>query len=414
MATTQGRRVRMAVLCAAGAVVLAAWVAPVWAAVGTHADRWHGLKEATQPAGGQGESTGNRPAARLPERTVRGLSAAPEGGPVPRGVPHCELPAPPEGLHIAENEPCGSDINGGCNSMPNAFTLLSANQVVDGACWASGGSRDTDWYQVTLSTRMRLTWRGAGQFPIRLFILQGGCPAVILTTAGGAACTEVSTAANLNPGTCYLFAGPDTIDGFPCDDPGGDWLYWAQYTLSTIPPMDWERCYAAPLVTVGTWPFDTTNAIEDIIWPCGVGPNFDVWFHYIAGSTGQAQVSTCDQTTLDTELLALDACGGALLACNDNHCGRQSQVTWDVTAGTSYWVAVGGYSGQRGVGTITISEFPDCPCDWDHSGTVNSQDFFAFINDFFAGNADYNGSGATNSQDYFDFLNCFFEPPDGC
>ncbi len=54
---------------------------------------------------------------------------------------------------------------------------------------------------------------------------------------------------------------------------------------------------------------------------------------------------------------------------------------------------------------------PPCPCDFNHDGSLNSQDFFDFLNCFFTPGctaADFNNSGAVNSQDFFDFLNCFF------
>lgn len=51
-------------------------------------------------------------------------------------------------------------------------------------------------------------------------------------------------------------------------------------------------------------------------------------------------------------------------------------------------------------------EVPGCDADWNGDGTVNTQDFIAFLGQWAAGDsgADLNGDGAVNTQDFIVFL----------
>ncbi len=58
------------------------------------------------------------------------------------------------------------------------------------------------------------------------------------------------------------------------------------------------------------------------------------------------------------------------------------------------------------------TETPDlCPCDFTGNGILDSDDFFSFVNLYYAGNelAELDGDGVVTEQDFFEFLNCFFQ-----
>ena len=48
-----------------------------------------------------------------------------------------------------------------------------------------------------------------------------------------------------------------------------------------------------------------------------------------------------------------------------------------------------------------------CPYDQNGDGVLNSDDFFAFVIDYFLNDADFDGNGRTDSDDFFGFLEVF-------
>jgi hypothetical protein len=221
-----------------------------------------------------------------------------------------------------------------------------------------------------------------------------------------------------------------------------------------------DLCANAPLI-VGNHQYVGNNfgATSDIAQsPCSVADSNDVWYSYIAPLAGDYTIDTL-YSELDTTLAVYTACGGSILACNDDadpdNFDYTSIVTLTLTQGQSIRIRVAGYAFATGnfelyitapVPTVTMGACcrgsacavegsdvctgagtfyggaasacnatgnfttPCCKADFNRNGTIEIQDIFDFLNAWFASDprCDINASGGVEIQDIFDFLNAWF------
>ncbi len=67
----------------------------------------------------------------------------------------CTIECPPGARD--EGEPCYTDTNGGCNSVPPVWNTIQCGDTICGTSWFDGSTRDTDWY--LLNTTTPAVWR---------------------------------------------------------------------------------------------------------------------------------------------------------------------------------------------------------------------------------------------------------------
>jgi len=110
-----------------------------------------------------------------------------------------------------------------------------------------------------------------------------------------------------------------------------------------------DECVNAIPITLGVnGPFTNVGSTTSSPWPCATGDN-DVWFVYNSTCSGDLVVNTCG-ADYDTCIEIFRGNCGALvsLACNDDVCGRQSEVVIPATQGRTYFIRVGGWTGLTG------------------------------------------------------------------
>ncbi|MFM7261167.1 MAG: hypothetical protein ACKO3W_11240 [bacterium] len=171
------------------------------------------------------------------------------------------------------------------------------------------------------------------------------------------------------------------------------------------PPND--TCATASTLAAGTTAFSTVGA-TGVTAACTKFGNAniynDIWYSYTAAGNGDCTISLCG-ASYDSKIAVFDGCSGALLACNDDFCALQSQLTFAATCNTTYKVCVGAYSVVGfGSGNIALTQAgtcaPPCPADLDGDGFVSAADLSALLGNWGnSGTGDINGDGFVNAAD---------------
>ncbi len=150
-------------------------------------------------------------------------------------------PPPPciitECVGTPEGEPCDDSgapdtVNGGCNNTPAVFSSVACGETNCGTAWGFGGTRDTDWFEVTgiVGTEL-VTMTVTAEAALKIFTLtgisNGVCGAVgVDENRTLEPCVEGSIATSYAGGDAYLWVGHSDFDTLPCggESPGNDYV----------------------------------------------------------------------------------------------------------------------------------------------------------------------------------------------
>ncbi len=231
---------------------------------------------------------------------------------------------------------------------------------------------------------------------------------VLACNDDGVGCTGFTSridAVDLEGGVTYFVA----LGGYAAATlPGSGTLTIAISDGPPEPPAN-DECANAIAVTLGDTAFENFLATGLTNASC-VSIDNEIWYTYTAVGDQDITISLCG-ASYDSAIAVFEgSCDGPEVACNDDSCGLQSQVTFPGTCGTTYVIAVGAFSPAGfGSGTMTISQAgscaPSCPGDLNGDNEVSSQDLATLLNAWGTPGADLNGDGTTDSQDLAALLN---------
>jgi hypothetical protein len=270
---------------------------------------------------------------------------------------------------LAQSASCAGApaVSVGANAFDNAAN--TANQVV--TTNAAGTTTSTiyksGWFAFTPSTTGNYTFSVCGSVNDTKMAVGTACPAGNFVslgynddscacasgcgTAGNAAWSSQITATStglpltqaLNAGTTYYIVigsyGTTTL-------PTSGTL---TISASAPPPPPSDPCLNPQVAVLGANSLASNATNPNLPVSCGTfgatAASKASYLKFTAPSSASYTVDTCAGTT-DTIVAVLTACGdpSTEIACNDDTCGLRSQVSFDATAGSVYYIAVGMWS----------------------------------------------------------------------
>lgn len=246
------------------------------------------------------------------------------------------------------NDNCANAISVSCGGS-YAGTTSEATEDVALNC-GTGITAPGVWYVLEGTGQQVVvnTCEAAG-YDTKLNIYTGGCGSFTCVAGNDDACGLASSVGFVaEQGVTYhiLVQGYDGLTG--------------TFNLEVVcSPITLDACQgAAPIACGQVVDGNTDDAAPDNAPECGTGIQAPGEWYTFSGVDGQVILSTCPNSAYDTRLNVYSGSCGNLVCVtgNDDFPGALcSEVVFDASAGTTYFVLVQGYEGQTGAYTLTMT-----------------------------------------------------------
>ncbi len=264
----------------------------------------------------------------------------------------CVLTCSP--TYTSESESCGADVNGGCNMAIPSFEPIACGDTICGNAWMSGGTRDTDWYSIDITTPGTYTFVAITQFPCSMGFVGPNTPCPItqfdqfVNTPNE--CDTLSITSVLSVGTYIYVIVPynPSFDGYPC---GSGKNTYVTYVCAPNPPpsIPNDICSDATVIIQNPSCVPTAGDVAGAVIQSGLGctggyGEDDVWYQFVATTTNPV-VQVTGSANFDAVIEAFDACGGNQLGCQDITFGGgiEALELSGLTVGQTYYIGVYDY-----------------------------------------------------------------------